>query len=267
MSVAGGYDEYALIADLYDHVAPYRERPDISYYVEAAKESGGPVLEIGCGTGRVLIPTARAGIDIVGLDLSPRMLSICGKRLESESGAVHSKVQLVQADMREFSLSKTFRLATIPFRPFQHLTTITDQLACLESIRRHLADDGVLILDLFNPSLDALANRPAGQELDEEPAFSTPDGRRVIRRHRTVAHDRFNQLNQIELIYYVTHPDGREERLLHSFSMRYLFRFEAEHLLARAGFEVEQVYAGFDKSAYGSKYPGELIFVAKRARA
>ena len=262
MSVAGGYEE--AIADLYDHVTPYRVRPDISFYVEAAKEAGGPVLEVGCGTGRVLIPTARAGIDAVGLDLSPGMLAICSKRLGSESKAVQSRVQLVQDDMREFNLSQTFRLTTVPFRPFQHLTTVADQLSCLESIWRHLADEGVLILDLFNPSLDALVNRPVGEEFDEEPAFSMPDGRRVIRRHKTVAHDRFNQVGQFELIYYVTHPDGREERLTHSFALRYLFRFEAEHLLARAGFEVEHVYAGFDKSAYGSKYPGELIFVARK---
>lgn len=257
-------DEYAGIADLYDHVVPYRARPDISFYVEAAKEAGGPVLEVGCGTGRVLIPTARAGVEIAGLDASAQMLEVCRQGLENESPAVQSRVQLVQADMRVFSLSRTFRLATIPFRPFQHLTTVADQLQCLASIRGHLAGDGRLIFDLFNPSLDALVNRPIGNELDEEPEFSTPDGRRIIRRHKTVDHDRFNQVGQYELIYYVTHPDGREERVTQAFALRYLFRFEAEHLLVRAGFDVEHVYAGFDKSAYGSTYPGDLIFVARK---
>jgi hypothetical protein len=78
-------------------------------------------------------------------------------------------------------------------------------------------------------------------------------------------HDRFTQTNKIELLYYITHPGGREERLVHSLTTRYLFRFEAEHLLARCGFDVEHLYAGFDKSPYGSKYPGELIFVARKA--
>ncbi len=123
-----------------------------------------------------------------------------------------------------------------------------------------------MILDLFNPSLDLLVNAAVGEEFGDEPEFSMPDDRRVIRRHKTVASDRFSQVNQVELIYYVTHPDGREERLVHSFPMRYLFRFEAEHLLARCGFEVEHVYADYDKNSYGSKYPGELIFVAKHAR-
>ncbi|HVT40958.1 MAG TPA: class I SAM-dependent methyltransferase [Gemmatimonadaceae bacterium] len=260
-------DEYALIADLYDHVTPYRDRPDVAFYVEAATESGGPVLELGCGTGRVLIPTARAGVEIVGLDASPHMLAVCLKRLEAEPEAVQSRTDLVDANMREFSLRRTFRLATMPFRPFQHLITTADQLACLASIRRHLADDGLLIFDVFNPSLDALVNRPLGQELDVEPEFSLPDGRRVVRRHKTVSEDRANQVNHHELVYYITHPHGRQERLVHAFALRYIFRFEIEHLLVRAGFAVEHIYAGFHKSAYGSAYPGELILVARKAEA
>ena len=255
---------YALIADLYDHVALYRDRPDIGFYVEAAKAAGAPVLEIGCGTGRVLIPTARAGVSIVGIDSSSHMLDVCRRYLDGDRSEVRSRVRLVQADMTAFELSQTFSLVTIPFRPFQHLLTVSDQIACLSLIRRHLADGGLLIFDLFNPSLDALVNRPIGEELDLEAAFSTPDGRQVMRRHKTVAHDRFNQTNQYELIYYVTHPEGREERLVQAFALRYLFRFEAEHLLARAGFAVEQVYGGFDKSRYGSTYPGDLIFVARK---
>jgi SAM-dependent methyltransferase len=260
----GGYEEYALVADLYDYVVPYRSRPDVAFFVDAAGEAGSPVLEVGCGTGRVLIPTARAGIEIVGLDASAAMLAVCRSRLRDEPAPVQSLVQLVQADMRTFDLHRAFTLVTIPFRPFQHLVTVDDQLSCLESIRRHLVAGGALILDLFNPSLDALVDQPAGLEYGDEPEFVMPDGRRVTRRHRLIAHDRAAQTNQVELIYHVRHRDGREERLVHSFSMRYLFRFEAEHLLARAGFEVEHVYAGYDKSPYGSTYPGELIFVARR---
>jgi SAM-dependent methyltransferase len=264
MSEAGANDEYALIADLYDHVVPYRDRLDVAFFIEAAQASGNPVLEVGCGTGRVLIPLARAGVEIAGLDHSPRMLDVCRRRLRDEPADVQSRVRLVEGDMRRFELGRSFTLAAIPFRPFQHLLTVDDQLACLGSIERHLVDGGRLILDLFNPSPDALANQPIGVEFGEEPEFQTPDGRRVVRKHKTVAQDRFNQVNAHELIYDVTHPGGRHERLVHAFSLRYLFRFEAEHLLARAGFAVEQVYAGYDKSAYGSKYPGELVFVARK---
>ncbi len=264
MSRTGERDGYAAIADLYDEVGPYRERPDIDFYVEAAASAPGPVLEVGCGTGRVLIPSARAGARMVGLDVSPAMLAVCQAKLHEETEAVRSAVQLVQADMRKFALSTRFALATVPFRPFQHLLTTEDQLSCLAMIHEHLVDGGRLVLDVFNPSLDALVNRPEGKEFGDEPEFDMPDGRRVVRTHKIVAHDRFNQVNHIELIYYVTHPDGREERVVDAFTMRYFFRFEMEHLLARSGFEVEEVYGGFDRSAYGSQYPGELVFVARR---
>jgi len=257
-------DDYAAIAELYDHVGIYRDRPDVSFFVDAAREAGSPVLELGSGTGRVLIPTARAGIDIVGLDSSPSMLAICRRLLEAEPPVVGSRVELVEGDMRAFDLGRAFTLVTIPFRPFQHLVTVEDQLACLASIRRHLMPGGRLILDLFNPSLEGLT-QSMGAESPPESEFSMPDGRRVVRRFRIASRDRANQVNQVELIYEATHPDGRAERLVHAFPMRYLFRYEAEHLLVRAGFRVLQLYSGYDKSGFGATYPGELIFVAQPA--
>lgn len=264
MAQAGGYDEYAFVAQFYDHVVPYRDRQDVAFFVEAAIQAGGPVLEVGCGTGRVLIPTARAGVEIAGLDLSAHMLDICRTRLRDEPEEVRAKVQLVRADMRDFELGQTFKLVTVPFRPFQHLTTVDDQLACLRTLHRHLVPGGKLILDIFNPSLPSLVADNLGQEIGDEPEFTMPDGRRVLRWHRVVERDLFNQINHVELIYYVTHSDGRQERLAHAFPMRYLFRFEAEHLLARCGFELENAYADYDKSPYGSIYLSDLILVAMK---
>src|SRR4029453_12002056 len=228
--------------------------------------SGGPVLEVASGTGRVLIPIARAGVQITGFDLSSTMLQVCQRRLLDEPEAVRSRITLKHGDMRDFDLSGTFNLAILPFRPFQHLTNVDDQLSCLSSIHRHLVPGGQLVLDLFNPWLEGLVQDNGGKEIGEEPEFATPDGRRVVRRHKIVARDYANQVNQVELIYYVPHADGREDRLVHAFPMRYLFRFEAEHQLARCGFAVESIYADYDKTPYGSKYPGELIFVAKKVR-
>ncbi len=260
-----GYKEYAFVADLYDYVSPYHERPDVDFFVEAAVDAGGPVLEVGCGTGRILIPTARAGVRITGFDLSPHMLAVCRRKLAEEPEEVQQRVDLVEGDMRSFDLGRKYRLITLPFRPFQHLISVGDQLDCLHTLHRHLEADGRLILDLFNPWLERLVRDNVGQELEGEEPFTTPDGRYVVRKHKIVSRDYFQQVNQVELIYYVTHPDGREERLVQAFPMRYLYRFEAEHLLVRAGFAVEHLYAGYDKIPYGSSYPGELIFVARKA--
>jgi SAM-dependent methyltransferase len=257
-------DEYADVALLYDHVVPYATRGDVEFFVDEALAAQGPVLEIGCGTGRVLIPTARAGVSITGLDASSAMLARCREKIAAEPSKVQQCIDLVEADMRAFDLGKKFALATFPFRPFQHLLTTEDQVACLTTVHRHLEHDGRLVLDLFNPSLDYLVNRPLGLEIPEGPATTLPDGRSLERTFKIVNADRFEQINDIELIYNVTDSSGRTRRSVHAFRMRYLFRFEVEHLLARAGFAVEQLYAGFDRSAYGSTYPGELIFVARK---
>ncbi|MFN2511449.1 MAG: class I SAM-dependent methyltransferase [Pyrinomonadaceae bacterium] len=263
MDNSGGYADNSFLAEFYDSVVPYRERQDVNFFVEMARRSEGPVLELGCGTGRVLIPTAKSGIEIVGLDGSPKMLAVCREKLLRESEDVRVKVtDLVQGDMRSFELGQKFSLVTIPFRPFQHLLTVEDQLSCLRSIRKHLVAGGRLVLDIFNPSLPHLTEERYLQELSEEPEFATADGRKVVRRARVVSRDYFNQITQNELIYYVTHPDAREERFVHRFPMRYLFKFEVEHLLARCDFGLEAVYSDYDQSPYGSKYPGELIVVA-----
>ena len=258
-------DDYGCISEFYDYEPAYRDRNDVQFFVDQAREADGAVLEIGCGTGRVLIPTAQAGIEIWGLDASANMLAKCRQKLAAEHSDVRSRVQLHEGDMRTFELGRKFKLITLPFRPFQHLITIEDQLACLATIHRHLEPDGKLILDIFNPSLKFLADESIlQQERGNEPEFVTPDGRRVLRRDCIVKRDLFKQVSDIELIHYVTHPDGRSERLVDAFPMRYFFRYEAEHLLARSGFKVESLFADYEKNPYGSTYPGELIFIASK---
>ncbi len=264
MDRSGGYDEYPFVAEFYDFVVPYREREDVVFFVEMARRSAGPVLEIGCGTGRVLIPTAKAGVEIVGIDASSRMLSVCREKLAREPEEVQSRVRLLQADMRFFDLEKQFGLVTIPFRPFQHVITVEEQLSCLACIHRHLVRGGRLILDVYNPDLQFLTDKRYLEEYGEEPEFTMADGRRVLRRHRVASRDVFNQIQDCEAIHDVRHPSGRRERLVQRVLMRYYFRFEVEHLLGRSGFRVEQLYADYDRSPYGSKYPGELIFVVRK---
>lgn len=260
-----GADDYGVIAELYDHVGLYRERADVAFYLEEAGAAGGPVLELGCGTGRVLLPVARAGTEIAGLDASERMLAVCRERLTAEPAAVRERVSLVRGDMAGFELGRAFALVTTPFRSFQHLLTVERQLDCLRCARRHLVPGGRFILDVFNPSLEMLAREASPAEFGEEPPFTVPDGRRVVRRVRIPARDRSLQVQDVELLYDVTHPDGRAERVVHATRMRWLYRFEAEHLLARSGFAVTAVYGGYDRCAFGAREPGELLVVARAA--
>lgn len=257
-------DCYLGAAEFYDWVPPYRQRPDVPFFTDLAAECGGPVLELGCGSGRVLIPTAKAGMEITGLDISPSMLDAARRRLNQESLGVRARTQLIQGSMSSFSLGRKFKLVTVPFRAFQHLTETSQQLACLKCAFDHLELKGRIVLDLFNPSLEALLDKSRGEEYGHEPEFVMPDGRRVARSMRNPSVDLANQIIDCEIIYGVTHADGRKERRVQAFKMRYLFRFEAEHLLARSGFQIEAVYGGYDRSAFGSEWPGELICVGRK---
>jgi len=258
--------EYDSFAEYYDHVPVYRARDDVGFYVGLARTADGPVLEVACGSGRVLIPCARAGASMVGLDLSARMIAVCRDRLAREPADVQARVTLHEADMRAFDLGGTFDLITVPFRGFQHLMTVDDQRQALATIRRHLAPAGRFILDLFNPSLPFLGDERWLVQPMVEPRFEMPDGRSVVRSYRILARDHFEQVQAFEFVLDVTWPDGRTERQVSDFSIRYLFRYEAEHLLAREGFAIEAVHGDYQRHPYGTTdYPGELVFVCRKA--
>lgn len=255
--------EYDTFADLYDHVTPYRERPDVAFYAALASEAGGPVLEMGCGTGRVLIPCARGGATMIGADVSAGMLAVCRRKLGAEPPDVRARVEIVAADMRAFELDRHVALVTLPFRGFQHLLTVDDQRRALAALRRHLLPGGRLVFDVSNPSLPMLGDDRWRIHPLVEPPFAMPDGRRVVRRLRIASVDYIGQVQEIEIEHEISHPDGWTERTAARIRLRYSFRYEVEHLLVREGFEMEALYADFERRPYGAIYPGDLIFVAR----
>jgi ubiquinone/menaquinone biosynthesis C-methylase UbiE len=261
----GGYRDFDFAVEFYDYQLWSQMMGDIDFYVDLARSLGDSALELASGTGRVLLPIARAGISVTGLDLSDPMLSRCREKLAEEPPEVQQRVTLVHGDMRRFDLGRTFPLVFIAFRSFQALLTVEDQMACLSCALRHLQPEGRFVLNLFNPWLELLVNQAEDEEFGEMPPMTLPDGRRVVTRQRSYNRDFFRQTFEADIIHRVTHPDGRKERLVQSFPMRWLYRFEAEHLLYRCGFEVLSVYADFKKREVGSINPGELIFVCKPA--
>jgi len=167
--------------------------------------------------------------------------------------------------MTAFDLEQQFALVTAPFRGFQHLLAVEEQLACLAQVRRHLAPDGRFVFDVFHPDPRRLSDPSAAVEQEDVPELELPDGRRYRRAARVAASHRARQVNDVELVSYVTHPGGRVERLVDAFPMRYYFPFELEHLLARAGFDVVAIYGDFDRTPLGDRSP-ELIVVAHAKR-
>ncbi len=262
----GGYD--VAEAELYDLVY-LTDRltsvfgPDVEFFVDSARQAGGRTLELGCGTGRVLVPTAIAGCQITGLDRSEPMLDQCRKKVAGQSEAVQHRVRLVQGDMTAFQTGETYSLVTIPFRAFQHLITVDQQKACLGCVHRSLATAGRLVIDVFNPRFDRLFDPKYAEEKDDFAEFTLADGRRFRRTSRTAAFHRDQQYNDIEMIYYVTHADGHTERTVQALPMRYCFRYEMEHLLELCNFRVVDLFGDFNRSAYAPDSP-EMIFVAER---
>jgi SAM-dependent methyltransferase len=254
--VASSYDAIPDFGLLYDSVPLYAARQDVGFYVAEANAAGGRVLEVGCGTGRILLPIARAGCSITGIDGSKQMLERCRAKLAAEPAAVQSRVRLAQHDMRDFNLGEKSSLIIAPFRVMQHLTTLDDQLRFLAVVARHLAAGGRFIFDVFNPRFDRLVSAD-GVEREDTPEQRLSDGRTFRRTYRIARVRWLDQVSEAELVYYV---DGK--RYVQAFEMRWYLAAELGHLLARAGFRVRDMYGDFARGPLVDGCP-ELVVVAE----
>jgi SAM-dependent methyltransferase len=233
---------------------------DIPFYITYAQQCGGEVLEGACGTGRILIPMAQAGSTVTGLDNSQGMLDVAKKKVEQLDKITQSRISLIRGDLTDFNIGKRFALIFIAYRSFQCLVTKEEQGACLDCIRKHLADDGLVILDLFAPRHDYLAEQKRHLELSS--FFDETLGAEVTRR----AEDEYNLVNQTlkeDRAYEWKDHQGNQQCYTWSFELSYLFRNEAELLLEKHGLAVTDVFGDFKKAPY-DYYSGEQVFVARR---
>ncbi len=247
--------EYGLAtARHYDRVYSVLRGPsgDAAWYRRLARAGGGPVLELGAGTGRVLVELAAEGLPCLGLEQSEAMLE------ELRRKGLPENVDLVRGDIRDFALPGRFALIAAPFRVFQHLERVEEQLACLACVRRHLAPGGRFAFDVFVPD-------PARLAVDEPPesedARYRADGEEVVRRVG-VRVERTRQRLHVSM-RYERRRGGRivgEDRA--AFRMRYFHRYELEHLLARAGFAKVELYGGFRGEPLGPDSTDYVVVAA-----
>jgi SAM-dependent methyltransferase len=257
------YDTTSDFGTLYDAVPLYSARADVAFYLEEAARVGAScaVLEVGCGTGRLTLPLARAGHEVTGIDLSPAMLARARTKLAAEPDDVRARVTLRETDARRMELpaEPAFDVAVAPFRVMQHFITIEDQLDVLIRVRERLWPGGRLVFDVFNPSY-AMMTRDRSAEVEDTPEQVLADGRTVRRTVRALAVRWVDQVSDIELIYYVRSGE-RVERIVQEFQMRWYTPSELRHLLARAGFRVDAVFGGVDRRPLDDDAP-EIIVVA-----
>jgi SAM-dependent methyltransferase len=256
-------DTYALSARHYDAAYAAIELVDQPFYLDLARQVGGPVLEIGCGTGRILLPIARAGILVHGLDGSPAMLDLLKLKLEREPEEVRRRVTLHAGDMRDARLSGKFRLVIIPFRPLQHMLTLEDQLAALRTAAAHLSDDGKLAFDVFYPRFDSLLSGIGEERFEMEWPSSDEPGTMIRRVYRKDSVDKINQSFSGVFIYRFFEGERivREETApLH---MAWYTYPQLRALLLIAGLEPLEEYGSFAKTPLDNSSP-EMIFICRR---
>jgi ubiquinone/menaquinone biosynthesis C-methylase UbiE len=255
--------DYSLIAKYYD--GSYGSRADLNdlpFYLDIAKQHGGPVLEIACGTGRVLLEIAKQGIDITGLDYSEDMLSILNEKLKQESQNVQNIVDLCLGDMRTFSLGKQFRLILIPFRSLQHMYTIEDQLKVFKRVKEHLhPHEGRLVFNVFYPDFTRL-NTTMDEEVFDIEWADTSQPQRVI--HRYFIRYRVNKLEQYfegAFIYKTFENDKLIKQEKSPLKLGYYTYPQMLLLFEQTGFKIVNEYGSFDKDPID--ICKEMIFILR----
>ena len=232
---------------------------DVDLYRGYAEIVRSPILELGCGTGRLLVALAREGHTVTGIDSSVEMLERAETRLRAEQ---IENVELRRLDMRQLGglPNDHFRMVFCAVNSFLHLANRSDQLAALSAALRVLHQRGIMILDVFHPSpaiLQAMDDR-----LTLDGSWPQEDGGRVDRfSHRRVHPSR--QLIETTLLFDRVSAAGSMTRAHTSYVTRYVHHFEMLGLLDAAGFEIESVYGSYSLDPLEDSSQ-EMIFVAHR---
>ena len=253
------YRIFDRFASFYD--ADYRHYvEDLDAIAMLAAEAGDPVLELGCGTGRVLVALAGEGHAITGVDISPTLLDLARRKL-TDAGLT-SRAVLVADDLRTFALPRhDFAFAFCTSNTLMHFTTADDQLAVLRNAHRHVRSGGRILIDLFNPDVTRLEQVNGIMELADQWEDETTGAQVLKWSVRTV--DWAEQIQETLFIYEEILLSGETRRTTCPFTLRFLWRNEAELMLRLAGFSVEEVWGDFEGSEYNAT-SDHLILLARK---
>jgi SAM-dependent methyltransferase len=222
------------------------------FYLDEARRGSGSALELGCGTGRLTLPIAQNGIDIVGADLSRSMLDAA----RAKAATAKVDVPFVQADMRHFDLPGRFSTVLIPGNSLLHLLTIEELKQCFTCIRRHLAPGGRLVFDISKWDTGIFARDP-GQRY---PAFSLDHPKLgEITIEETASYDAAAQVRDV--VWYLSAPGSADFRRI-EYRLRVIFPQELLLLLECAGFRLEARYGEFTREPFQASSPRQVCVCA-----
>jgi SAM-dependent methyltransferase len=259
------YSHDGLLSQIYDQLTAAeweKSQNDVQFFLEEARLAGGPLLELGCGTGRLLIPLLSIGVHVSGLDASAVMLEVAKRKRESLPAGLAGRLHLHQGDMAQCELGEQFALVLVAFRSFQLLLTPEAQRSCLVCIRRHLAPKGKAIINLFDPRYDLIIVGTQKSVSPPKDLIHPVSGNHVLVETLQRENDPLTQT--FKEWWRFTETDSRggvvrqeEEQL----QMRWTFRYEMRHLVESCGFVVETEYSDFKRS--GPAYGKEQIWVLR----
>ena len=223
---------------------------DIPFYLRHIQIYGDPALELGCGTGRITIPLAEAGIDIAGIDVLETMLSHARQKAESKG----IKIEWAKADCRDFRLNRKFNYIFSPFNSILHLHDLESYEACFSCVKKHLTPDGKFVIEVFNPRLDVLT-RDSGERVSIA-EYPDPDGKGTVVITETNHYDKASQINHIKWHYDIANG---AEKFVREINLRIIFPKELDALLHYNGFVIEKKYGDFDGSDFNAASPRQIV--------
>jgi len=250
---------YALIARYYDSEHDDKTE-DFEFYREAAEDSGGPILIIGAGTGRIALNLAQAGFEVDGIEQENAMLERAGQHRAAAGKDVQQRVRFLRGDALTVDLERQYRLVAIPYNTLMHFHSLEAHLGLLRRCHEWLAPGGVLAIDLPNAA-DAFASQDTGAVVLERTFLDQETGHLVMQQSVSEL-DRTQQLMHVTWIYDEVTADHMVKRMVAPVINRFFFFSEMRLLLEKAGFESIEVYGDLDYSDYVDGCP-RMVILAK----
>ncbi len=230
------------------------DKSGLTFYLEEISKADGPVLEIGAGTGRILVPALKNIADVYGIDQSEFMISELKKKISEKE---YNRVSL--QDAREFSWNKKFKLIIAPFRMFQHLLNTEDQIKALNRIYEHLEAGGKFIFDVFVPDLVKInIDRNDINDFDGE-----YEPGKKLQRFVSIKNNYIEQTLDVKF-KFVWDENGEQRNNEDKFPFRYFFRYELENLIGRTKFKLENIFGDFQRNQLNNESKDFIIVCFKQ---